>query len=78
MVHFSTQDKHMEQKMEHIDQAAYSIDEFCKAHRISRPMFYKLAKSNRGPRLMQVGRRQLITMESAANWRKFMEEASAA
>ena len=57
------------------DRKAFSIDEFCIAHRISRAMFYKLLKQGRGPRIMAVGSRQIISDEAAAEWRRQMEAA---
>jgi hypothetical protein len=53
-------------------QAAFTIDEFCQAHRISRAHFYNLLKSGRGPRLMDVGKK-LISAEAAADWRRESE-----
>jgi hypothetical protein len=57
-----------------MDQAAYSIDEFCKAHRISRAMYYKLDQQGLAPRVMRVGTRALISKEAAADWRREREE----
>lgn len=50
-----------------------SVAEFCKANGISTSFFYKLQRQNKGPRLLKVGRRTLITSEAAENWRKDME-----
>jgi hypothetical protein len=55
------------------DKEAYTIDEFCQTHGISRRMFYKLRKQGCGPRLMQVGTRSLIGKEAAADWRRERE-----
>ena len=55
----------------------YTVNEFCAEHGgISRVLFYKLLKENRGPRLMKVGRRTMVTAEAAADWRKQMERES--
>jgi predicted DNA-binding transcriptional regulator AlpA len=54
---------------------ALSIPEFCKAHGISEGFFYKLKKQGEGPREMKVGARTLITLESAAEWRRERENA---
>ncbi|WP_305073885.1 hypothetical protein [Propionivibrio sp.] len=57
--------------------SCYTVQEFCAEHGgISKPFFYKLQKEGKGPRLMKVGRRTLITTESAADWRKQMEDAT--
>jgi predicted DNA-binding transcriptional regulator AlpA len=52
---------------------ALSIREFCEAHGISEGFFYKLKKQGEGPREMKVGARTLITIESAAEWRRARE-----
>lgn len=57
--------------------SAFSIDEFCSAHRISRAMFYKLLDQGKAPRLMKVGTRSLISEEAAAEWRRQMEASAA-
>lgn len=53
--------------------AAFSVEEFCRAHSISRTHFYEMAARGTGPRLMKVGRRTLISAEAAADWRRRME-----
>lgn len=58
--------------------SAYSIDAFCKAHDISRAFFYELGEAGLGPRLMKLGRRVLISQEAAADWRREIEERTAA
>lgn len=57
--------------------AAFTIPEFCAAHRISRALFYILARDGRAPAIIKAGRRTLISSESAARWRRDMEAASA-
>ena len=52
---------------------AFSIDEFCAAHGISRAMYYLLAKAGKAPRTMCVGARRLISEEAASDWRRLME-----
>ncbi len=52
---------------------AYSIDQFCQAHGLSRSYFYLLLARGKGPRLMRVGKRRLISDEAAAEWRRHME-----
>ena len=54
---------------------AFSIDEFCSVHGISRAMFYKILKEGGGPRTMRVGSRTLISDEASADWRRQMEAA---
>jgi len=58
--------------------AAFTIDEFCAAHRLSPELYFKLKRSGRGPREMQVGRRRMISAESAARWRRRQERETTA
>jgi hypothetical protein len=60
-----------------IPAAAFSVPEFCTAHRISRAFFYLLQKDGSGPRLMRVRGRTLVTAEAAAEWRRKMEATTA-
>jgi len=55
-------------------QAAYTIAEFCDAHRISRTHLHNLDKAGKGPRKMRCGRRVLISPEAAADWRRQLEQ----
>jgi hypothetical protein len=48
---------------------AFSVEEFCRAHGISIGHFYALLKAGRGPRVMKLGTRTLISAEEAARWR---------
>ena len=54
---------------------AFGIAEFCERHSLSVSYFFKLARENRAPRCMRIGRRTLISQEAAAAWRREMEEA---
>ena len=56
---------------------AYSIAEFCLAHRLSRAFFYVLQKRGEGPAVMKVGKRRLVSEDAAKNWRERMERAAA-
>jgi hypothetical protein len=49
---------------------AYTILEFCKAHRISRAQYYVLRDKGLGPDEARLLGRVIITKESAARWRK--------
>ena len=48
---------------------AFTIKEFCKAHRISVSYYYELKKLGRAPREMMLGTRRIISAEAAAEWR---------
>jgi hypothetical protein len=49
------------------DADAYSIEEFCRRHRLSVQLFYKL--KDEMPPTFSVGKRRLISREAAARWR---------
>lgn len=53
---------------------AFTVDEFCNAHRISRATFYEHLKRGEGPTIMKVGHRTLVSAEAAAEWRRRMEQ----
>jgi len=55
--------------------AAYTIAEFCDSHRISRSKLYELWDVGKGPRVMCVGTKKLISMEAAADWRRDLEKS---
>jgi hypothetical protein len=55
---------------------AFSVEEFCRRHRISVQLFYKNRKQM--PRTFNVGTRVLISKEAAAAWRHQREQASQA
>lgn len=58
-----------------MDSAVYTIEEFCAAHKMSKAKFYQLRSQGRAPRIMSaVGKKQYISTEAAADWRKAMEQ----
>jgi hypothetical protein len=62
-----------------VERAAYTISEFCSAHRISRAHYYNLKKLGQGPDEARAGDRTvIITMEAAARWRRRREKAARA
>lgn len=55
--------------------AAYSIRQFCDAHGISVSLYYEAKREGWGPHEMRVGAKGTrISLESAAAWRRQMEE----
>jgi hypothetical protein len=56
---------------------AFTVDDFCKRHGISRGFVYLLWRRGRGPRFMQVDGKRLISTEAAAEWRRSAEQAAA-
>jgi hypothetical protein len=62
-----------------VERAAYTIPEFCDAHRISRAHYYNLKKLGQGPDEARAGDRTvIITLEAAARWRRQREKAARA
>lgn len=57
---------------------AFTVAEFCKAHRISRSFLYSEWKAGRGPRFMRAGVKRIITGEAAADWRRECEAKATA
>ncbi len=55
---------------------AFSVSAFCRAHGISPSLFYLLQRESRGPRLMRVRGRTLISAEAAVEWRREMERVT--
>lgn len=55
-----------------------TVQQFCTDHNISRSTFYNLINDGRGPTLMKVGSRTLISVEAAADWRRRMEAETSA
>jgi predicted DNA-binding transcriptional regulator AlpA len=59
------------------DYDAYSVEQFCERHNISRSTFYVLVRAGQGPRTFKIGARTLISREAAADWRRSRENANA-
>lgn len=59
--------------MNEITKQAYSIEEFCELHSISRAKLYLLIKEGTAPTFMRIGKRRLISIEAAEQWRRRME-----
>ena len=55
--------------------AVFSVREWCERNRISRGMFYKLARQGEAPRTFRVGLRRLISVEADAEWRRAREDS---
>ena len=55
---------------------AYRIEGFAKAHKISRSQVFVEIKEKR-LQPMKVGRRTIISIEAAADWRHLMEDLTA-
>ena len=59
----------------HTETEAFTIEEFCRAHRFSRAHYFNLKRDGIGPREMRVGNRVIISREAAADWRREREAA---
>jgi hypothetical protein len=53
--------------------ATYSIKTFCQTHNVSESQYFILRKAGLGPAEMKIGRRRIISVESAADWRRERE-----
>jgi hypothetical protein len=51
-----------------------SIAEFCRRHNISRATYANLQIIHRGPEVIRLGGRVLISLEAAAVWRERMSK----
>ena len=60
-----------------VPREAYTIPEFCKAHRISESMYFKLRNAGLGPREMRALRKVTISIEAAEQWRRARESVPA-
>jgi hypothetical protein len=57
---------------------AMSIDQWAASINVGRDVFYDLQKRGEAPEVITIGRRKLITLESAARWLRKQEAAVAA
>lgn len=57
------------------DADAYTIQEFCRRHRLSVALFYKM--KDEMPAVFRIGSRVLVSKEAAARWRAAREAATA-
>ncbi|HVI68273.1 MAG TPA: hypothetical protein VM910_37690 [Bradyrhizobium sp.] len=55
---------------------AMTIPEFARLHGMSVAMFFKMQSQGEGPEMMAIGRRRMVSMESAARWRAAREKAA--
>ena len=57
-----------------VERDAYSVEEFCQRHNISRGTFYNMRAAGNGPVEARIFHRVLITRESAEAWRRAREQ----
>jgi hypothetical protein len=55
-----------------LQKKAYTISEFTQTHSMSMSTFYKDQRAGRGPDVIFVGNKSLVTEEAAAEWRQRM------
>jgi hypothetical protein len=58
--------------------ASLTVDEFCKAEKISRSMLYRAWSEGWGPRFYRVGVTRRITHRARLEWQREREAAAAA
>lgn len=51
----------------------HDIETFCAANRISQSYFFTLMREGRGPKIIKLGKRVLISPEAEAAWRRARE-----
>jgi hypothetical protein len=76
----STSKKRRKRKIRRVSvtgRKAFTIDEFCERHGISRAFFYKLKNQGKAPRVTEIDAKRLIMEESETAWREAMAEAAA-
>jgi len=56
-----------------ITDPSLTIQEFCAAEKVSRPMIYALWKAGKGPRYYYVGTHRRISAEARREWRQRLE-----
>ena len=54
----------------------YSVREVCGLFGISRALFYKLRQEGRGPAVIKLGKRTLISNEALQAWWRSLEKAA--
>lgn len=59
-------------------QLAMTVDQFCKACGISKPMLYRLWQQGQGPRSVKLGKRRLILKNDADAWLATLPQANEA
>ena len=61
-----------------VSRLAFTVNEFCAAHGISRTHLYDMWREGHGPRFMRAGdKRRLISVEAARDWRLAAEREAA-
>ena len=73
-IHYKT----AEDKAPDTQRLAYTVAEFCAAHRISLSMYYKMRAAGTGPREGRAGTKYIISFANAAAWLKKIEDVEVA
>jgi len=60
-------------KTESVEVDAYTIPQFCNRHSISRATFYKIQKEGNAPKIFYCGKKPLVSIEAAREWRAVRE-----
>jgi hypothetical protein len=59
-----------------IPKGAFTVSEFCSTFSVGRTALYEAWRQGRGPRFFQIGKRRLISSESAFDWVRNLEAES--
>jgi len=60
------------------DRTSYTVEEFCRAERMSRSMVYKLWKEGKGPKFYWVGTVRRISHQARIEWQQAREQIGGA
>ena len=55
---------------------SYTVEEFCRMHKMCVSMFYKLRREGNGPKIMKINSKTLVSDKSNQEWVQRMEENS--
>ncbi len=53
---------------------ADDVAAFCYRNNLSKATYYRLKKVGRGPRTIQLGKKEIISRDAGRKWRKKMED----
>jgi hypothetical protein len=58
------------------DDADFTINEWCRRHKVCRSTYYKMQRENRGPKIIKIGSQTRITRKADEAWSRRMERES--
>jgi hypothetical protein len=60
-----------------VEPQIYTVETFCRIFAVSRAGFYRMIQRGEGPAVLHIGKRTLISVEAADEWRRRMEQINA-